>query len=927
MAIKVNGTTVVNNERKGTFEVSNPGQFTTAERDALSPVSGDMIFNTDEASLQIYDGTDWVAAGGVVKEGYIEQPTILSPQNNAGIPGTPGVYAETDAVASLDGQGPSAGKGAVWDTLYTGGTNTSYAEYYNTRVQKDADGNLITAQGCAYQNQQNYYFGYSGYTYDGVTYYGSLADNNQDLRGGQPQSWMTLDDTNTYAYFITWTGSNTYKWYRYDLQNPNEPPVIHPIANTTGNSFFFLVDDLAVFRQTNSQTEAYVYKFGTGSPTGTIQENEYSYIWTFPANELFGGGSTDSYFTRSSPTNFIVYSNRKLYIYDKSRASEENGGSRFTLAATMSEEINYGSHGCVAYDAVNDRYIWCTQDGSALRTHCINTDGTGYNQIQGPPGSSSGSKPGYNYHSYCSISCDDTYVYMSNYQADLAGQPNYYGDGYGLLRCPLSNLDQWEAVPYPAFNTSSDGTNGEATWFIGSGAGDTQVIWNGGTDSYTPPNYVQGVSQSIGYFAGQGYFQSFGAYKYTEEGNNYTTSRRIHAFTSSNIATLEGNKDLENFKAGILWNAQGGTIAVSGSMVKDADPATNKIYYQTTGTDDIQVGQTLKSSDIISNPSAPTDQTLRASAFKATVPEINGTIAKWEYSTNPDFSGAQIDTKAITPGDQTLAVSEMSNITIQEGIDSYVRVTYEGEWNDGEPITSAASQAVKYRPGDPRTPQMRATGREWDTIFNHGWMFYTDDGQQYGNGSLTKNAYMELRYTQGSLFNSESFSTTSNPPYRGWHKAMYGVDTSVPGSSAGFEFEFMDAKDMIIVFTGWLAHNGAGSCNTYISKYVSQAPSTSDTINNPEGYSQSDCVGTIGSSLSLNPSGAGTTNFGGSGANELKIAFSIKVNGYVKVNFSPSTGSGAPTSSYAFYQGWKFIDAVTGEDHTPTYWDPDSLLS
>ena len=45
MAIKVNGITVVNDERKGTFESTNPGQFTTAQRDALTPEIGDTIYN------------------------------------------------------------------------------------------------------------------------------------------------------------------------------------------------------------------------------------------------------------------------------------------------------------------------------------------------------------------------------------------------------------------------------------------------------------------------------------------------------------------------------------------------------------------------------------------------------------------------------------------------------------------------------------------------------------------------------------------------------------------------------------------------------------------------------------------------------------------------------------------------------------------
>ena len=58
MAIKVNGTTVINNDRKGEFNVTNPGQFTTAQRDALTPEIGDTIYNTDEATLQIWNGTE-----------------------------------------------------------------------------------------------------------------------------------------------------------------------------------------------------------------------------------------------------------------------------------------------------------------------------------------------------------------------------------------------------------------------------------------------------------------------------------------------------------------------------------------------------------------------------------------------------------------------------------------------------------------------------------------------------------------------------------------------------------------------------------------------------------------------------------------------------------------------------------------------------
>lgn len=64
MAIKVNGNTVINDNEKGTFNVANPGQFSTAERNQLTPEVGDIIFNTDETILQIWNGTEWIAAGG-----------------------------------------------------------------------------------------------------------------------------------------------------------------------------------------------------------------------------------------------------------------------------------------------------------------------------------------------------------------------------------------------------------------------------------------------------------------------------------------------------------------------------------------------------------------------------------------------------------------------------------------------------------------------------------------------------------------------------------------------------------------------------------------------------------------------------------------------------------------------------------------------
>ena len=60
MAIKINGTTVINNVRKGTLQIVNPGAFTTTERDAITVstlASGDIIYNSTRDTLQVYNAT------------------------------------------------------------------------------------------------------------------------------------------------------------------------------------------------------------------------------------------------------------------------------------------------------------------------------------------------------------------------------------------------------------------------------------------------------------------------------------------------------------------------------------------------------------------------------------------------------------------------------------------------------------------------------------------------------------------------------------------------------------------------------------------------------------------------------------------------------------------------------------------------------
>ena len=63
MAIKINGATVITNSRRGVFKSVNPGSYTTAGRPPGS-TEGDVIYDTDEKNIFIWNGEDWVGAGG-----------------------------------------------------------------------------------------------------------------------------------------------------------------------------------------------------------------------------------------------------------------------------------------------------------------------------------------------------------------------------------------------------------------------------------------------------------------------------------------------------------------------------------------------------------------------------------------------------------------------------------------------------------------------------------------------------------------------------------------------------------------------------------------------------------------------------------------------------------------------------------------------
>lgn len=100
MSIKVQGQVVITDDKKGLFDKVNPGAYTTAERDALTPAIGDIVFNSQDEELQVWNGVEWGSAGS--GSGGIGSPVdVLTPLDGAGVGGASNYRAKTDAITDV----------------------------------------------------------------------------------------------------------------------------------------------------------------------------------------------------------------------------------------------------------------------------------------------------------------------------------------------------------------------------------------------------------------------------------------------------------------------------------------------------------------------------------------------------------------------------------------------------------------------------------------------------------------------------------------------------------------------------------------------------------------------------------------------------------------------------------------------------------
>lgn len=90
--------------------IVNPGAYTTTARNALTGLNaGDMIFNSSDSKLQIWNGSEWEAAGGASVSAPQIGNAVLTEQNTAGNRFTNEAF--TVALTMLDDGAPVSQKG------------------------------------------------------------------------------------------------------------------------------------------------------------------------------------------------------------------------------------------------------------------------------------------------------------------------------------------------------------------------------------------------------------------------------------------------------------------------------------------------------------------------------------------------------------------------------------------------------------------------------------------------------------------------------------------------------------------------------------------------------------------------------------------------------------------------------------------------
>lgn len=152
MSIKVQGQVVITNDKKGLFDQVNPGAYTTAEIAALTPNVGDIVFNSEDEELQVWNGTEWGSAGS--GSGGIGTPVdVLTPLDGAGVGGASTFVPRTDDITDVSTTlefgycDTSTSSSQFMGMAYGNGTYVLLTNYYGVKYSTDEGNTWSGATG------------------------------------------------------------------------------------------------------------------------------------------------------------------------------------------------------------------------------------------------------------------------------------------------------------------------------------------------------------------------------------------------------------------------------------------------------------------------------------------------------------------------------------------------------------------------------------------------------------------------------------------------------------------------------------------------------------------------------------------------------------------------------------------------------------
>lgn len=303
MAIKINGATVITNSRRGVFRSVNPGTYPTASRPPGAS-EGDVIYDSDEKNIYVYNGEEWVGTGG----GAINNlnPAIPPFVSQSG-PETVVTNNDGKVEFSLDGNSWSNSITIPPETIY-------YCDWTNDILSAAHDSQYETSLDVDYPNV------------------GASQQIELSLKIDKLPDPFTLDTSTGVNGLVTYT-SNTIS----PLDTINAPTAIWGSSNADNAQIAIADGDWeALPTSINTRYVNRNERVRVRHTTGALPDFDYATTLNIGYGSNAGEFETSTF---STETLAVVYDNPTLTPGDNTTI--DRNGQVFTISAPTGSNINH----------------------------------------------------------------------------------------------------------------------------------------------------------------------------------------------------------------------------------------------------------------------------------------------------------------------------------------------------------------------------------------------------------------------------------------------------------------------------------------------------------------------------------------------------------------------------------------------------------